>query len=267
MRYFHFCLALLLLFPYSLSAQSPFAIVELSDQPRPIGGELIATLDIKPKPMKGLCPYWTILEEAERQAKELGGNCLVITEHQLPRSSKGCHRITAQVLLLEDAQPFEKEIAWHPDRRLTYGNFHASPDNRPGQASAASGFGYTLSSSPISGRHVITISSTFYPRESYFQPEDDSLFVLGHEQLHFDITELFARKFHQRILEEVNTAEDVNFQLQRIQRSLQSEWEIYQNAYDASTYEDPSRQPEWKAKVWQELEELSAFSEKTIEMD
>lgn len=248
-------------------AQTPFAIVELSDQPRPVGGELLTVLNLKPSPLKGRCAYWTMLEEAERQARELGGNCLIITEHQLPRSSRGCHRITAQVVRLKDAQPFEKQISWHPDRRLEVANFQASTAHRPGQASSASGFGYTLSSSPIQGRHVVTVSSTFYPRESYFKAGEDSLFILEHEQIHFDITELFARKFLQRILEEVNTAEEVHFQLQRIQRGLQSEWDIYQNAYDASTYEEPHRQSEWKEKVWQELEALSAYSDKTRELN
>lgn len=250
-------------------AQAPFAVVELDDEPRPIvGGELLGIIEVKPKVLKGLCEYWTILEEAKQQANDMGANCLLITEHKVPRSSAGCHRLTAQALKLEDVRLYEKEIPWHPERKLTIEDFQASTENRPSLASTAMSIGYQVVTSPSTGKSTVIVTNTFFPRDSYFKPEEEnSDYILAHEQAHFDISELFARTFLKRIQEELNTAEDIGFQLQRIYRDLQSDREVYQSAFDAETFEQPGMLPSWEEKIATELHELEAFASKTIELN
>ena len=43
------------------------------------------------------------------------------------------------------------------------------------------------------------IETFFYPESSWYIPETANEVILSHEQLHFDISELFARKMRERV--------------------------------------------------------------------
>lgn len=245
-----------LLFPLSAMTQTPFAIVELQDSPKPLSGELLRDIVIKPRPLKRLCDYDQLLAEAVRQAKEAGANCLVIDKHDSPQSAVGCHRLEGRALLLEDAGPFEKEISWHPDRQLTIRDFRASTENRPATASSHCGFTIAYTNDRLTGAVLLSVSTEFYPRDSYFKVTEDSVFVLAHEQLHFDIAEVYSRKFIKMAQEQVNTAGDWANEIHRLYQSVYSEMIVRQDAYDAEIYTDRKEQAAWNEIIKQELQLL-----------
>ena len=107
------------------------------------------------------------------------------------------------------------------------------------------------------------IISLFDKLNSFHSIENnnDSL-LLFHEQLHFDIVELFARKIrHQyKIMEE---SKDVStyFRYNEIFQNYLKELSNYQKLYDKETEHgiDRVKQFEWEIKVKKELIELSPY--------
>ncbi|MBT8236619.1 MAG: DUF922 domain-containing protein, partial [Bacteroidia bacterium] len=96
----------------------------------------------------------------------------------------------------------EEPIVWSADRRLNWSDFKdVSPDSSPVAALTASGISYSFSSMEQNGEMIadFTVTAFFYPTRSWVQDHLASANILAHEQLHFDITELFARKFRARL--------------------------------------------------------------------
>ena len=98
------------------------------------------------------------------------------------------------LLLSSSVQYEERTIAWNASRKLSWADFKAQPDpNSDAVALTASGitFSYSLKTSE---RNVVDFSTTvkahFYPEKSWYLTNKASAYILRHEQLHFDITEL-----------------------------------------------------------------------------
>lgn len=93
-------------------------------------------------------------------------------------------------------------ISWNAEHRLTWADFKAkAPQSDRAAATTASGITYRYSST-ISGNRAevdFEISTHFYPNKSWYQPHLVDSVILSHEQLHFDISELFARKFRKQL--------------------------------------------------------------------
>ncbi|MCS6916234.1 MAG: hypothetical protein RMK52_00890 [Chitinophagales bacterium] len=85
------------------------------------------------------------------------------------------------------------EIIWSADRPLTYGDFRGRiPSGSPWAATTRSTirFSYETVNGVLSRWDV---QATFDPEGSWMRVKDPA--VLQHEQLHFDITEVYARLF------------------------------------------------------------------------
>ena len=91
---------------------------------------------------------------------------------------------------------------------------------------------------------------------------DSSLYALNHEQMHFNITEIFARKLRMR-LTKLNFAKVSNMQrkLQEQYDKIASELASYQDRYDRETEhgQNPAKQKIWNEKIMLELAELNEF--------
>lgn len=131
----------------------------------------------------------------------------------------------------------EDAIRWHPETRLTWGDFRAEPpESRRIAATTASGISYSYNAAGSGGRYTLDyqVDTYFYPDKSWYHPESCDEVVLSHEQLHFDISELFARKFRKRLEEGVFTG-NVKAEVRRIFADINRELSEFQNRYDRET--------------------------------
>ena len=78
------------------------------------------------------------------------------------------------------------------------------------------------------------VNAYFYPEESWYKPAVCDTFILGHEQLHFDISELFARKMRGR-LRNTTFSENVKQEVRDIYQETLKELEAMQDRYDWET--------------------------------
>ena len=244
-----------------------FALIEEAFLEEPLNKQLIAEIEIKDKGLSINCDYETVKRLAEEKARQMGGNCLVITDHIEPNMKSTCHRIKCQVLRIDNPEKYEKQISWHPNRPLKISNFRGDINKRPFQAATYSLIRYFASVNPINGKAKIRVESLFDCDLSYFKNSDRDSFILAHEQLHFDITEIHARKFKKKILKETKNYNEFSAKHESMFLEIQKELSIKQDEYDSEVYADWTLQPKWNKWVIEELNKLEAFSEKEIVLE
>lgn len=110
----------------------------------------------------------------------------------------------------------------------------------------------------------VFISAQFLKDKSWVKPEALTNYHLGHEQLHFDITELYVRKFRQVIEDLEFSCGDLN-SVQTISNQIMQECQEMQLQYDRDTKYSlhQSKQVEWEAKIKTELSELAHLEDNT----
>lgn len=153
-------------------------------------------------------------------------------------------------------------IPWTEERLLTWADFYGAPQ-KDGEAvastSTALGISYQIKGNDLSYQ----INCSFSKQRSWGSLKTE--YILAHEQAHFDITELFARKLHRQLLnyklyqkDKSNYKQDINNIYQNVVRQK----EAMQQQYDAET--DHSRhkkqQLAWFDKITQMLDESQPYA-------
>lgn len=153
-------------------------------------------------------------------------------------------------------------IEWQSAVKLKYSDFKADKKGSPGFAVAAtaSAFGYSLTDDggDISG----SIFVVFYCDKSWWNPDFILDEVLEHEQLHFDICELFGRKLYQEILSLRYTNRLSIRNINRVYSKLEKQYSNYQDKYDQETDHSTNGQQQrnWNKKVKRQLGAMSKYS-------
>lgn len=157
-----------------------------------------------------------------------------------------------------------KVILWEEERKLTWSDFQAEPDTTsPFHASTNSGisFSWALQSSEDKSDFDYEIKTTFQPGLSWVKEKEKSRILLAHEQLHFDITELHARKLR-KLLENYKVTKNIKKELNDIYKKIQTERKQMQREYDRETNHSQHKEAEekWRRSVNFELKKLREFS-------
>ena len=103
----------------------------------------------------------------------------------------------------------------------------------------------------------------FKKKESWTR-NTDSEQLLAHEQLHFDVTELYARKLRKKLSELKDPCSKGASKVQGIYNSNFDELHEYQASYDKQTKHgiNKKEQAKWVETVAKELKELELFASK-----
>ena len=150
-------------------------------------------------------------------------------------------------------------IPWQEERLLTWEDFQGTPKRHTDAVASTStslGIAYQI----VNGELKYQITCNFSKIKSWGSMKTD--YILAHEQAHFDITEIYARRLHQALstysLNRRNYQEDIN----KIYNDIVSGKEALQHAYDGGS--DHSRkkkeQFEWLNKINQLLEETAPYA-------
>lgn len=163
------------------------------------------------------------------------------------------------LLFVGQTQEYET-ISWS-ERKLTWNDFKGAPPiSDRVAATTASGISYrfsTLSTTSKVLKVQFEVSTHFYPNESWYKPELCNDLILSHEQLHFDISELFARKLRKELAEATFTRENVKTKVKAIYNRNNRELSVFQNRYDSETNFSRNRENQllWNAKIKKALED------------
>ncbi|WP_299435946.1 DUF922 domain-containing protein [uncultured Maribacter sp.] len=149
-------------------------------------------------------------------------------------------------------------ILWKAQDKLTWKDFRGRvPVPSRAAATTASGFTYKYSAQRIRGELKVSfaVSTYFYPEKSWYNPSLCDSIILSHEQLHFDISELYARKLKKKLDSKTFTHGSLKKEVKFIYNAVMKELNDYQNLYDKETNfsRDLEEQLRWNKKIREAL--------------
>jgi hypothetical protein len=174
--------------------------------------------------------------------------------------------------LFARAQPPAQLLCWQAERKLGWADFQAPANVLPTDdplfwtsAASCAPVLQLIGTKDASGRNNFFVTAALdksrsWVRASVLARSDQ---VLAHEQLHFDICELSARRLRQRIAQEYQAGGDVFTPAfrQELQQLLaeQTDWNT---RYDQQTAHGllKDQQQRWQAQLTQALAQLAAYA-------
>ncbi|SKB70123.1 protein of unknown function [Salegentibacter holothuriorum] len=161
------------------------------------------------------------------------------------------------------AQEADK-ISWDKTRPLTWEDFKASPKKQLAyKANTNSGLSFSWSSTESSSGIKLTfeVESNFYPNQSWVKEIQEVDYLLAHEQLHFDITELHARKLRMA-LKNYEPGRNMKKELNDIYSKIEQQRREMQNQFDKETNHSINKEAEykWRQFIEKELQQLIEYS-------
>lgn len=151
-------------------------------------------------------------------------------------------------------------LHWSKDRKLTWEDFQGVQDTFfIGVAATSSDFFYS-SYYTSDTTLVFVVSTIFFKKYSWVKEEGKTNYALNHEQGHFDISEIYARKLRKALknykLNKATVIEDVK----KISENIEKEKDKTQKLYDEeTTYPiNKLKQKQWDTKIayWLKNSEL-----------
>ena len=226
---------------------------------------LIGTIATKHNAFTGDCNLRQVKRVATKEAKDIGGNLLFITKHRQPNALLNpCHRLQGNIYTVPNPEDFEKEILWNSNRKLKVTDFKGVSEDKPFLAATNAYFGYATSVKSKENLVIVEVDTYFDCTTSYFKNNKNKSLILDHEQIHFDITELYARKFTQRLQHEIKNYKDLIKKVERIGDEVHQELQLKQEAYDTDVQSDYSQQSYWDEWTENGLKNLAQYKNKTI---
>ncbi len=149
-------------------------------------------------------------------------------------------------------------IPWKENRKLSWDDFKAKPDASSSyKAKTESILNLAIATKGMEAS--ITMQNCFDKNASWVKEKRDILLV--HEQAHFDISELWARKFKQRLNGKTFAIKTFQKTLNSMHDSIYKEGKAMQVEYDKETEHsvNTKAQEKWDKKIAADLKSLSAF--------
>ncbi|HET8854861.1 MAG TPA: DUF922 domain-containing protein [Salinimicrobium sp.] len=158
-----------------------------------------------------------------------------------------------------------ENIYWNRERDLHWEDFKAAPDHKNSyHAITSSGisFSWSIRISPGGEEEFRSVIQTYFnPMESWVKKAGKSAFLLAHEQLHFDISELHARKL-KKAVEQYEVTPEIKRDMRKIFDSIQRERVKMQERFDVESRHgtDSIMEAKWQNQVRKQLEELKEYA-------
>jgi hypothetical protein len=163
-----------------------------------------------------------------------------------------------------------KFLFWKPDIKLKWTDFqgHIKPEDDEAASASYIGFLHTIKKCASADSILLDTRSYFNRGKSWVKVPKVSPPLLAHEQLHFDLAELYARKFRKAML-------DLKLTLPTLSKRIDSTYLYYLEAsdslhvlYDIQTEHGLNRtsQETWNEYVKGNLLQLSMYDQAALKL-
>ena len=162
--------------------------------------------------------------------------------------------------ILAISQEKEEELlTWSPTTKLEWADYNGKPDPKSDAAASTAthlGFEYKIRNNEFSFK----ITCFFSKDKSWGVVKTD--YILSHEQGHFDIAEIHARKLNKKMADFKLNKNSYRTDLDKIYYDILEEKDVMQTNYDNETNysRDKEKQAEWLKKIEIMLEELNSYA-------
>lgn len=119
----------------------------------------------------------------------------------------------------------------------------------------------------VNGQLVFNVEAIMLKSKSYMKEETP--YSLRHEQLHFDICELFARKLRQKIAQkDFARVKDIVGEIQKMYNKVTEEWRREEEKYDNDTQHgiNAAKQQIWNDNIAKQLKDFEAYASISVDI-
>ena len=161
-------------------------------------------------------------------------------------------------------------ILWSENPQLKWNDFQGIPD--PTGTSAEQSESKTeivVVTKIVKSKYAFNVSC-FFEKEKSWTLNDTSQALLGHEQLHFDISELYARDLRKKLKELKNVSNTgIEQKVKDLYHDVITACVAFQKKYDAETEHSRNKtnQLMWKNRVKELLANTAGFSSVNVSTD
>ena len=150
----------------------------------------------------------------------------------------------------------QDKFPWTANRKLVWSDFNGKPD-KSNPASALTYSDINIGASFIDGKISVDVQNYFDDELSWTKNKTSNQ-LLAHEQLHFDITELYTRIIRKRMNEIASKETIQNGSFNKESSKLLQQWNDYQLKYDKETNHgvNSEKQKQWESLVQKQLKEI-----------
>lgn len=115
---------------------------------------------------------------------------------------------------------------------------------------------------------LIVVVEAFFDKQNSWVKKDTTAYALKHEQLHFDITELYARKLKQSIQSASLTYKNYQSVLRDLERKAHNDMNTADSIYEVATDYSKNKveQKKWNDNIAVDLSNLKAFEADTFKV-
>jgi len=159
------------------------------------------------------------------------------------------------------------KIRWAENHRLTWDYFQGAvdPDRHPNTQAIAM-VAIELQTT-IKDFLVEFEATSFFVKDGSWTINTTSSYVLNHEQVHFDISEVFARKLRKRLSQMHGlTHRNIKQKVHAVYQEVQLAHDNFQERYDLETNHSKNHrmQEKWNKLVGDLLEQYSAYTNTVV---
>ena len=158
-----------------------------------------------------------------------------------------------------------QRVEWKEDEKLVWSNFKSRVNNQRGKDIVA----YThcgwissvVKSSNRKGAVKVNIETIFNEDKSWKDDKKINDYILNHEQKHFDIAEIYARKIRKEVVARIKNSGDYDKYFQAIYNRILKDYKNFQALYDGVTEHgmNKEKQAEYDIIISNDLEQLKDF--------
>jgi hypothetical protein len=157
------------------------------------------------------------------------------------------------------------EFQWAEHGRLSWNDFRGPVRPQDDETAAAThcGMGFkTVTGND--GKPQVVVYNKFYTNKSWVRSDAKLDEILGHEQGHFDLCELYTRKLRKRMANFNFSAKNASDVLYDLYFQVNTEYERRQQAYEDETTHGINTpvQQKWQRNIAKELSETEAMAQK-----
>lgn len=160
---------------------------------------------------------------------------------------------------------FGQKIYWSENVKLDWSNFKSKINNQRGTNVVAYTncgwiYSYVKSSNP-KAPIKIEINTVFNEDKSWKDVKRINDYVLLHEQKHFDVAEVYARKLRKEVAENIKTSSDFDRYFKTIYNRILKEYQDFQRQYDSETKNGilEDKQSEYNRIIAEGLENYKSY--------
>ena len=159
----------------------------------------------------------------------------------------------------------DDKILWKETTKLVWDDFKGKPD-------ASSSYKANTETEitvdvKVKNENATIILQCYFVKNLSWTKDKNNSGLLVHEQMHFNISEIGARKFRKKLKDKTFLGKNFQQELNKMHSEINRESKTMQNEYDKETEHsvNTKAQEKWNKKISEELKSLNSFSSTSVD--